>query len=77
MSYEPGTYVKGDSERVAKNAREAVALEFDGYRRKAESAPVEEPSVEEQPVVVEEPVSETPKVEAPKPGPRKPIEKKD
>lgn len=45
MTHQPGTYVKGDDERVAKNARQAVALAFDGYKLKPEA-----PQVEKAPV---------------------------
>lgn len=34
--YKPGVYVKGPDVRIADNAREAVALVFDGYRRQGE-----------------------------------------
>lgn len=36
-SYAPGTYVKGDVQRVAHTARDAVALVFQGY------SPIEQP----------------------------------
>lgn len=31
--FTPGVYAKGDDKRVADNIRQAVALEFEGYRR--------------------------------------------
>lgn len=34
--YQPGTYVKGDVVRVARNAAQAVALAFEGFRPKLE-----------------------------------------
>lgn len=34
--YEPGTYVKGDVTKVATSTKRAVALVFDGYRRKVD-----------------------------------------
>lgn len=34
--YEPGTYVKGDVVKVATSTKRAVALVFDGYRRKVD-----------------------------------------
>ena len=36
--YKPGTYVKGDSVRVAHTAATAVALRFDGYQLRTEDA---------------------------------------
>lgn len=41
MTYEPGTYVKGDVARVASSRSQAVAFVFDGYVRKVE-APAED-----------------------------------
>lgn len=32
MTYEAGTYVKGDDVRTAKNSKQAVALVFDGFK---------------------------------------------
>jgi hypothetical protein len=51
MSYETGTYVKGDDVKVAKNAKQAVALAFEGYRLKDEGdqAAAESTAVEAQP----------------------------
>jgi hypothetical protein len=48
-TYAPGTYVKGDDERVANTASAAVALAFEGYRLKEEAvpAPVEEQKTSE------------------------------
>ena len=45
--YEAGTYVKGDHERVAKNASQAVALTFQGFKLKVEDKTTDEvkPSV--------------------------------
>lgn len=71
MSYEPGTYVKDGSEREAKNAKQAVALQFAGWKRKAEEPVVEtvvEP--EPEPKVVEKPqapLDVAPRPVAPKP----------
>jgi hypothetical protein len=31
--FEPGIYAKGDQRKVVDNVRQAVALEFEGYRR--------------------------------------------
>ena len=59
MSYEPGTYRKGDTERVAKDAKQAVALVFDGFKRVEDPAPAEEPVVEAQPKA-DEPVKDEP-----------------
>lgn len=39
--YAPGTYVKGDSEKVANTAARAVALVFEGYRLK-ETVPADD-----------------------------------
>lgn len=48
--YKPGTYVKGDSERVANSAADAVALQFDGYSLKEDApASTAEAPVDEQP----------------------------
>ena len=51
MSYEPGTYVKGDDTKVAKTAKQAVALQFEGYRldEKGEKAAAESSAPEAQP----------------------------
>lgn len=64
-AYVPGTYVKGDDERVAKNAKQAVALAFDGYKLKSESAQVEERAAEaDSESQSEQPVSDAPKPSA-------------
>lgn len=48
-TYEPGTYVKGDVEKVAKTASQAVALTFDGYQRKADAEEAPAPVASETP----------------------------
>lgn len=58
--YTPGTYVKGNTTRVANSTSEAVALRFEGYR-KADSTPEVSESVE-----VTEPVA-TPPTSLPRP----------
>lgn len=64
-NYAPGTYVKGDVERVAASSRDAVALVFEGYKPKA-NAPVEgEAPKADAPVEVAQ-VDETPKPRAPR-----------
>jgi hypothetical protein len=40
--YQPGIYVKGDDERTAKNAKQAVALVFEGYKLKADDTATDE-----------------------------------
>jgi hypothetical protein len=73
--YEPRTYVKGAVERTALSAREAVALEFDGFRVKpvveAVEAPVEVEEPEETPVVETPPTIPTPKAVADKASAKK------
>lgn len=71
-NYAPGTYVKGDVERVALSSRDAVALAFEGFKPKADAPAAEEQKVEEPSAPADAPVevaqvSEAPKVEAPKP----------
>lgn len=57
--YQPGTYVKGDVERVAHTASDAVALRFDGYTLKkdapapSDEKPSEPEQAPEQPEAVE------------------------
>lgn len=48
MSYEPGTYAKGDQTKVATTAADAVALVWDGYKRVETDAP-EAPAAEPAP----------------------------
>lgn len=43
--YEPGTYVKGDEERVANTSRDAVSLVFNGFQPKSPiSAEADQPA---------------------------------
>lgn len=63
--YAPGVYVKGDDERVANSARDAVALVFDGFLPKARSI---EPVADEEPASVVETPTEVP-TETPTPAP--------
>lgn len=63
-AYAPGTYVKGSIERVASTSREAVALAFDGFKRKADPVKVdpqhEEPKAPEALVVAPRPIAPKP-----------------
>jgi hypothetical protein len=78
--YAPGTYVKNGRTRVARSAREAVALVFEGYKPDVVDAPAPAP-VEETPTPAPAP-EESKTVEsfgevAPTPKPQPPIKKKD
>ena len=78
MSYEAGTYVKGDSVKVATTAAKAVALVFEGYKLKSESVDESAPaaSVSDTAPVQDVPSGDQP--ETPKPrAPRKPADQKD
>ncbi len=79
MSYEPGTYVKGDVVKVAKTARQAVALTFDGYRLKDEgdkaaaesTAPTAQPAADEAVKDSDATTTEATPAKAPVPTPPK------
>jgi hypothetical protein len=47
MSYETGTYVKGESRKVARRKSDAVALVFEGYTLEDAAAPAVAPTVSE------------------------------
>lgn len=64
MSYEPGTYVKGDRVRVCMTLAQSVDAEWHGYRRQVDApeSEVDETSDEVDPL--DEPTT-APEVEAP------------
>lgn len=59
MTYEPGTYVKGNVEREAKNAKQAVALVFEGFKPKPKTETKTE-DVKPAATVTETPEESTP-----------------
>lgn len=70
MSYEPGTYAKGDDVKVATTPAKAVALVFQGYKLKSEK--VDEAAAPAAPVTDTAPVQdEAPKALSAKPTPPK------
>lgn len=47
MSYQTGTYQKGDDRRIARRTRDAVALVFEGYTLVESEAPESDSEVDE------------------------------
>ena len=58
-SFKPGTYAKGDSKRTANTPSQAVALEFEGYKR-VEDAEAKAPVAPPAPVTPSAPVPQPP-----------------